>query len=117
MTVTLKFKQSLKTACSVLVLLPGLQLGGLMADPTRPEVQFELPTAGGTEQAAAALPKLSMIRSQGTRHQALIDGQWRKAGDPVGAYQIRSISASQVILIRDDHRLVLNLFPTTTTTK
>jgi len=117
MTVTLKFKRFLPGLLSAVLLLPGLQSAELKADPTRPEALFELPVAGSPAQAAEALPKLSMIRSQGTRHQALIDGQWRKAGDPLGAYQIRSISASQVILVREDRRLTLNLFQTTTTTK
>jgi hypothetical protein len=88
----------------------------LAADPTQPEVQLQVDTATGSTQATAApvLPKLSMIRSQGSRHQALIDGQWRKAGEKIGAYQVRNISASQVTLVQGERSLVLNLFKTTT---
>jgi hypothetical protein len=111
MTVILKFKQWLLAITAVL-----LSTTVLAADPTQPEVQ--LSTIAGTTQAAApVLPKLSMIRSQGSRQQALINGQWLEAGEKIGAYQVRSISASQVTLVQGDRSLVLNLFQTTTTTK
>ncbi len=113
MTVILKFKLLL-LAAAVTLLAPI----ALASDPTQPEVQLQLTTAAGaTQTAKAVLPKLSMIRSQGPRHQALIDGKWLKAGEQIGAYSVRSISASQVTLVQGDRSLVLNLFQTTTTTK
>ena len=113
MTVILKSK--LRLLAAITVLLTSLPL---VADPTRPEVQLQQTTTSSAAQAVApVLPKLSMIRSQGSRRQALIDGQWRKAGEKIGAYQVRSISASQVTLEQGERSLVLNLFQTTTTTK
>lgn len=114
MTVIFRFKLPRLAVITATLLLP-LQLA---ADPTKPDTQLQLTTAAGLAPAVApAMPKLSMIRTQGSRQQALIDGQWLKSGDKIGAYQVRSISASQVILVRDDRSLVLNLFQTTTTTK
>lgn len=89
----------------------------LASDPTQPEVQLVVADAAAEKTVAPSLPKLSMIRSQGSRQQALINGQWLKAGEKIGAYQVRSISASQVTLVQGDRSLVLNLFQTTTTTK
>ncbi len=82
------------------------------ADPTAPEA--ELQTEATAAVAPQALPKLSLIRSQGRSFQALIDGVLVKTGDKVGAYQVQSISASQVILQQGDKRLQLNLFNRTT---
>jgi hypothetical protein len=114
MTVILKFKLPQLVAMTATLLLSLT----LAADPTRPDTQLQLTTTAGIMPAATpAAPKLSMIRSQGPRHQALIDGQWLKSGEKIGAYQVRSISASQVILVQGDRSLVLNLFQTTTTTK
>lgn len=110
MTVILKFNLWLPV---VAILLTAVVQA---ADPTRPEVQLQQAATAGTVQAVT-LPRLSMIRSQGMRHQALIDGQWLKAGEKIGGYQVRSISASQVTLMKDDRSLVLNLFQTTTITK
>ncbi|OBP16732.1 hypothetical protein A5320_04960 [Rheinheimera sp. SA_1] len=113
MTVILKFKGWLLAITAVL-----LSTAVLAADPTQPEAQLQrLTAAGATQTATPALPKLSMIRSQGSHQQALINGQWLKAGEKIGAYQVRSISASQVTLVQGERSLVLNLFQTTTTTK
>lgn len=120
MTVILKFNRRLQAFAAITLAMFTLMQVSLVfaADPTQPEVQLQPSTAAGTTQTAApALPKLSMIRTQGSRHQALIDGQWLKTGEKVGAYQVRSISASQVILVQGDRSLLLNLFQTTTTTK
>ncbi len=113
MTAILKFKGWLLAITAVL-----LSTAVLAADPTQPEVQLQLSTTAAiTQTVAPVLPKLSMIRSQGSRQQALINGQWLKAGEKIGAYSVRSISASQVTLVQGDRSLVLNLFQTTTTTK
>lgn len=112
MTVILKFK-ALWPIISFLLLATATQA----ADPTRPEVQLTVDTATVQSAVAPVLPKLRMIRSQGSHYQALLDGQWRKAGEKFGAYRVRSISASQVTLVQGERSLVLNLFQTTTTTK
>jgi|GEM_PF-3003860 len=120
MTVILKFKVRLLAivAAALAVITAMLSPIALAADPTQPEVQLQLSTAAGTAPTVApALPKLSLIRSQGSRRQALINGQWLKTGENIGAYSVRSISASQVTLVQGDRSLVLNLFQTTTTTK
>ena len=112
MTVISKFNAVL-LACSLMSLTPA----ALYADPTRPEAQLNLDVTATPVAAAPVLPKLSMIRSQGSRHLALLDGQWRKVGEKFGGYQVRSISVSQVTLLQGERRLVLSLFQTTTTTK
>ena len=89
----------------------------LASDPTRPEAQLSAEVVTSQTAAVKVLPKLSMIRSHGAGYLALLDGQWRKAGDKSGVYQVRSISASQVILMEGERSLVLNLFQPTTTTK
>lgn len=108
-----------QTAVSVLA---GLVLSSLVwapialaSDPTQPEVQLEM-NPDTVAAVTPALPVLSMIRSQGTSQQAFINGQWLKVGEKIGAYRVRNISVSQVILQHGDRQLVLNLFKTTTIT-
>ena len=112
MTVILKFNTVL-LALSVIWLTPA----AVCADPTRPEAQLKVEVSASPVTAAPVLPTLKMIRSQGSHHLALLDGQWRKTGEKFGGYQVRSISASQVILRQGERQLVLSLFQTTTTTK
>lgn len=112
MTVILKFNARLLAVLAVLSAPVAMA-----SDPTRPEATLGVDLATQAPTTATVQPKLSMIRSQGTRYQALLDGQWRKTGDKIGVYQIRSISARQVHLAEGERSLVLNLFQITTTTK
>ncbi len=111
MTVILKFKGLSLTLAAVFVLSMMLMAPKVQAsDPTQPDVQLShtTPALGAT---APALPKLQMIRSQGASQQALIDGQWRKVGEKMGGYRVRTISASQVTLQQGERNLVLQLYP------
>lgn len=94
---------------ALLALLTAWQ--GLASDPTRPEMMALLPVA--TAGQASALPKLTLIKSSGSRFQAVINGQLVQPGDAVAGFQVQQITARQVLLRQGERQVVLNLFNTT----
>ncbi len=98
---------------SLAVLLASVVMPPVLAsDPTQPEMPALTPVTVAGQ--AAAVPKLTLIQSSGSRFQAVINGQLVRPGDTIAGYQVHQINARQVLLRQGERQLVLNLFNTTT---
>ena len=91
-----------------LALWPSLWLGAeTLQDPTTP--------LGGAPAAHAErgsqLPRLQAVLLGPRAYRAVLDGQSYQAGDRVGDFQLQSIQASGVLLVRDGRQYRLPLFP------
>ena len=102
----------MKTICKFNCVLLALCSLLLQADPTRPDQAMVTQSATAPTQVSR-LPQLSLIRSQGQQHQALIDGTMVRQGDTVGSFRVKTITAKQVVLQQNDQLLVLHLLKTT----
>jgi MSHA biogenesis protein MshK len=83
-----------------------------LADPTRPPTHLIDPARGGMAQGeVSSNPLQSIIRSGKTR-KALINGEWVKIGDKVGAAEVESIGDAEVVLKQEDgSKETLKLYP------
>lgn len=106
--------QHLMTACLALAGI-GWPLAGVaqgLADPTRPPSHLIDPARGGMAQSeVSSNPLQSIIRSGKTR-KALVNGEWVKIGDKVGAAEVESIGDAAVVLKQEDgSKETLKLYP------
>lgn len=82
------------------------------ADPTKPDWPVA-PSATAQARTVEVLPKLQLIHQQGSRKLAVIDGKSVTQGQQVGRYTVEKIQNNQVTLRRDNERVVLKLFVST----
>ncbi len=79
-----------------------------LPDPTRPALATAAESA--PEAAAAAGPRLQMIRIAPSRRTALIDGQEVTVGSTIGELRVVRITEGEVVLKGPGGKEVLKLF-------
>lgn len=103
--------------CKVLLLGLGLSLSVVAApvlaerpvvDPTRPPSR--LFNTGTVVQNNLPRMRLQSIWYQEGRARAHIDGEIYRVGDSIGQWQIKNISASEVMLTHGNEKLMLTVF-------
>lgn len=79
-----------------------------VVDPTRPPLG--LLNAGAVVQNNLPRLRLQSIWYQEGRARAHIDGEIYRVGDSIGQWQIKNISASEVMLTHGNEKLMLTVF-------
>lgn len=83
-------------------------------DPTQPEWSVPAtPAAMAAEKAGKPALRLQLIRQQGQRQLAVINGQSLTVGQTIAGYQLVRIQRDSVTLQNEQEQLVLPLFVTT----
>lgn len=96
------------SACSIGLLWCAVAL----ADPTRPADGWQSAAAGSPGTAAAALPKLQLIKQTADGPVALLEGVLVRKGQRFQQYRILDIQQTKVIMDLNGEQLVLPLLNT-----
>lgn len=98
----------------IICVFSGLICMAQAQDPTQPEwPALAAPAATAAEKAGKPALRLQLIRQQGKRQLAVINGQSLTVGQTIAGYQLVRIQSDHVTLQNEQEQLVLPLFVTT----